>query len=557
MEITELVVSEYTIEVWAQKGTVYVGNISDIVVGGLSINWKLNDVESLDFNLDLVQFEKRCELLGLTPSQLLTPYVHDIRVRRNGDYIIGCQVVEANIDIPNDGNVTIQVRCTGFLNLFKDRYLTYPLWAEKELMPSYTPGSYADFPYSTPAYCADQLVSLSQQFPAPTGIVKNPTGDIDRDYWLAANGFIEQQVTYPHSGNGAIRINRSGTGWSTAGTRLYVPKGTSLKVDVWVRGQPGVPICFVQRPYVNMSNVTPAQYTGFGPISVNGSGAYANDAAASSLTGWPQTNPNGEYQLYSFTMVTNWDVTYLMIEQNRTNTGYAIWVDDLFVSYTSESGTRDFGVKVYNSYTEYSSPQHAVLKRNYQLQNVKDALLELSQIDEDPIEFYFTPNREFHVGYKNFVGTDKPNIDLCYPGNVDSMTISRSASNLYNSILNIGSGIGNERIEAQAISQSSALLYGLREAVTTNNNASEYSGLLEEAQGWLEDKVSPTNLPKIVIKDGSINPGNVQVGDRVNLYINNGDNYLATITGAYRVIEYQLQVGEENQESVTLTVEKT
>ena len=120
----ELKVVSYTIEIWNWHTGKYVADISKILTSELEIEWVLDDVESVSFSIDLVQFKKMCQLMGVEPQEVLTPYVHDIRIRRNGQYILGAQVVETNIQINNDSPSTIEVRATGFLNLFKDQYIT-------------------------------------------------------------------------------------------------------------------------------------------------------------------------------------------------------------------------------------------------------------------------------------------------------------------------------------------------------------------------------------------------------------------------------------------------
>lgn len=539
-------VVQYDVEIWdwrkdtnGGKGT-YVADISSIITDGLNFSWTLNDVENLDFSVDLIQFEKKCAAMGKKPYEILIPYAHDIRLRRNGEYILGCQIVETNIDIPNDANATIQVRCTGFLNLFKDRYVTLPISSD---------GSYTN--KTTPAYIAKELIRLSQVFPGPQGIVKNPTGDIDRDNWLTPTGILTSDVSGAFNGQGYIRVTSPTTGWISAGTRLYVPKGSSVRVSLYAKGQPGATFHFIQRQYVNDDSST-SQYGGFSYVKVNGVGSYA-PSSQYVTSAHPQVQLSTAWQKYEFTITTQWDTTYLLIEENRTinSSAYDLCVDDVFATYESEDGIRDLNVQV----GYYNSASRTAISRAYELENVKDALIELSEIDTAPIEFYFTPDRTFNVGYNGYVGTNRPEIDLSYPGNIESLTITRSASGLYNSVLNIGSGIGNERIEAQAIDRTSALEYGLRETVKTNNNASEYKTLLEEAQGTLADINRPTDLPKVVIRDGSINPGNLKIGDRLYILINNGDEYLSSINRYYRVVEYQVSIDLENVETVTLTVE--
>ena len=90
-ESRELQVVSYDIEIWDWKTNTYVADISAIVNSDLDIEWVLNDVETVTFSVDLIQFEKKCKAMGVTPAEVLTPYVHDIRIRRNGEYIVGAQ----------------------------------------------------------------------------------------------------------------------------------------------------------------------------------------------------------------------------------------------------------------------------------------------------------------------------------------------------------------------------------------------------------------------------------------------------------------------------------
>lgn len=82
-----------------------------------------NDSEQLEFSLDVTAFERHCEQAGRDPEATLVPYVTDVRVKRNGSYLFGVQVVDLNYTFAEDGG-TIAVKGTGFLDLFRDRYIT-------------------------------------------------------------------------------------------------------------------------------------------------------------------------------------------------------------------------------------------------------------------------------------------------------------------------------------------------------------------------------------------------------------------------------------------------
>ena len=151
-------------------------------------------------------------------------------------------------------------------------------------------------------------------------------------------------------------------------------------------------------------------------------------------------------------------------------------------------------------------------------------------------------------------GVDKPDIIASYPGNISSLSVSRSASSLANKVTVMGSGIGDQRIEVTRENKASIRKYGVREKTITANNVSLRATLNEHALGELWDRKDPTNLPSIEIDNGSINPGNVQVGDKIMLKVEN-DSYIEDINGMYRIVRINASVGLEHQESMSLTLE--
>lgn len=503
-------VVSYTIEIWDWKTNKYVADISKILTSDLDIEWVLNDVESVDFSIDLVQFRRMCDLMGVDPTEVLTPYVHDIRIRRNGEYILGAQIVEANISINNNSPATIQIRCTGFLNLFKDRYISI----------AWNLYNYAEM--------ARAMIEISQR---GENLVKNPTMDIDASYWLADNGSLSwtasPQYTYNQRG-GAIRCFRSDSGWVTANTQIKVPAGTQVRVEAWVKGQSGKTINFKKRHYATESGTQVA----IGSLSAN-----------------------GNWQEFKANYTTTWDNEYLHIEEQAAT---QLCVDNCFVYIRDERVNSlynlNVGLGVKPSWTEDSAT--FTKRRNYQLQNIKDALIDFSNlqraVNDDGIDFDFSPDRKFNCYTRK--GSDKLDIEAVYPGNIHSMNISRSAANLTNKIYNIGSGIGDERVQVSTFDRSSMVTYGTREKVVTDSNVSLKDTLEQQGNGLLKIYKNPTNLPKVVIRDGSINPSNVQVGDSIIVRAD-GDNYLDTINGVYRIYSYQVSVDENMVETVTLSME--
>lgn len=113
-------VQKYEFELWVNG--VQVGDISRLAKSR-SFTLRRNASEDLKFQMDLTAFERYCALSGRNPLATLEPYVTDIRVKRMGQYLFGVQVVELNYNL-DAGGIQMEVRATGFLDLFKDRYIT-------------------------------------------------------------------------------------------------------------------------------------------------------------------------------------------------------------------------------------------------------------------------------------------------------------------------------------------------------------------------------------------------------------------------------------------------
>lgn len=499
----ELKTVSYDIEIWDWKTNTYVADISTILNSDLDIEWTLNDVESVTFSIDLIQFEEKCRDMGVTPAEVLTPYVHDIRIRRNGEYIIGAQVVETNFQINNDSPASIQVKCTGFLNLFKDQYITE---------------SWSGYTY---AQIARKLVQGAQ---TAENLVKNPTADIDASYWLCPAGTMTRATTLAdvHSGDGAIRVTLSSVGSLGCGTQINRNTGSKIQVDIWVKGISGEVIYFRERELVTVSS---------------------NEVTIGQITA------NGSWQHFTADYYTCFDKGYLYIEQQSST---KLCVDDCYIyPYDEyEKGLCDLNVNL--GFDTASANQKNTRQRNYQLQNIKDALINLTCLEDDNFDFSFSPDRTFNCYERK--GADKMDLEILYPGNIHAMTITRSAANLANKIINIGSGIGDERIEVVTANEISRQNYGTRESVITRNNVQIEDTLVEHGIGDLWDRKDPTDLPKITIRDGSVNPSNIETGDVVYVKVE-GDEYLGTVNGVYKIVQLQVSVDSEHVETVNLTLE--
>src|SRR4051812_38193671 len=82
-----------------------------------------NRAEVVDVSMDQGQLEVVSAALGATVRELLAPGVNEIRIFRGRRPLIGAQIQYLQASLETDSR-TIDVRAVGFLDLFKDRYLS-------------------------------------------------------------------------------------------------------------------------------------------------------------------------------------------------------------------------------------------------------------------------------------------------------------------------------------------------------------------------------------------------------------------------------------------------
>lgn len=115
--------AKYAIEIWSKDGI----PIADIRQICTSFSWSktLNGSESVGFTVDLKRLE---EILGASgfrndPFGFMEVGRHDIRIKRNGKYIVGTNIYRFNYT-SSDNSVTLRVECVGYLNFYKTQYIS-------------------------------------------------------------------------------------------------------------------------------------------------------------------------------------------------------------------------------------------------------------------------------------------------------------------------------------------------------------------------------------------------------------------------------------------------
>lgn len=110
----------YEIEVWNKSG-VLLGNIRHLA-SSLKYTKQRNQAETVEFTMDLARYEDYLGLNGTDPFDFMDVLTTDIRVKRDGKYIVGANVIKFGYS-PTNASVNMTVSCTGYLNFFKTQYI--------------------------------------------------------------------------------------------------------------------------------------------------------------------------------------------------------------------------------------------------------------------------------------------------------------------------------------------------------------------------------------------------------------------------------------------------
>jgi hypothetical protein len=316
-----------------------------------------NASEELDFILNLKAFEDYCAGLGANPLAVLECYVTDIRVKRNGQYLFGVQVVDMQFNL-NQGEINVQVKATGFLDLLKDRYVTK-------------------------TYDGVERVAIAQDLIATT-----QAGDSSNDFGIVLG---------------------------------------------------------------------PNQY---------------------------------------------------------------------------DTGLSD-------------------TERNYTDQNVRDAIVNLTDLSDGNFDFRFNYDRSFETFGQ--IGSDRPTSKFVYPYNITSGTVPRTASNLFNYIIGIGSGFGDEALRTETADGASRANYKTRQQIVTFNSVSVQDTLDQNSYSYLQKVKDILLLPKLNVSGEFANLDVLGIGDRVPIAVQG--HTMLPLDETYRIEQLDVSLDDNDAEDIAITVD--
>lgn len=190
-------------------------------------------------------------------------------------------------------------------------------------------------------------------------------------------------------------------------------------------------------------------------------------------------------------------------------------------------------------------------ERNYVDQNVRDAIVNLTNLSDGNFDFRFNYDRSFETFGQ--IGSNRPELKFTYPYNITGGTVSRTATNLWNYIIGLGSGFGEEALRTVTADAVSRGNYKTRQKIVSFNSVSVQQTLDENTYAYLQRVKDILQLPKFNVSGEFADLDLLSVGDRVPVEVQG--HAALPINGTYRIEQLDVDLDENNAENIAITVD--
>ena len=572
-------IPDYRIELWTTGiNSKFVTDISSIAIGNLVVRKERNLPDELDVSLDFTQFKMRLDDEGISFDEAMSPLKNEVKIRRNFQYVFCGTIKDVILSLEENRKETIRIQALGYEDLLSKRYVTQ---------------SYGDMSYPDIAYHLLQEATHEMNWIDNMSFEATSSGDTELDGTYFAgwefkqrtididnplpDGYIPPKLTGTDMRwNGGIRL----LGGSEIRTsNLYCAPFTaddlvdnkmliyfSISMKNTRIGQTASITC-----EIHMKDGT-TRYVQ--TISVY----YPNMGPWRSYGGNFTINPiYGEVDYITIYADSSYPIDICDIEVRRANStkeltkpdpdgrDYLIdYVAGIGKAYTQSWNPYGSTVQddlVNNSRSDYRNDRI----RHYHQKSIREAIYELSILEDQNFEYYVDENKAWHI--VETVGKQTNDVILEYPGHVKTVDIERNGDKVFN----VAYGQGEETVpsvdsdgyqttkrkiwSAGAMNRPSLdeLVMPLTsiESYDSNIHSKEDIQLAVNSQLNIFDNVH--DVPVLNLDSNYYNPSNLGLGDAVGLRIS-VESAFDFLSGIYRVYEYTLSVTPDFVENLSITL---
>lgn len=292
---------------------------------------------------------------------------------------------------------------------------------------------------------------------------------------------------------------------------------------------------------------------------------------------------DGENRVYSDTQYINslgWEKKeYVFGEQDSDIYRYGIQIESGEILFDSpvvykqrEDGDEwDLGLRpgLFPTISEQEDAKwrHDRFSSTFEWKSAKETLQDLSNMDSDNFWFSIDKNKRFNVSI-NGGGRDVA-VDLSYPKNITSMTVSSNAADIVNYIKGDGSAEVSQDPLVSGVKNSNGapftwIGYNIESmneywplaATESFDSERTITNLKADIDARLSTYSKILDVPEITIENNAVDLSKLNLGDIIAVSALNNP-YVQKINGLYKIEAIKIKVGVDGGETLSLTLLNT
>lgn len=220
---------------------------------------------------------------------------------------------------------------------------------------------------------------------------------------------------------------------------------------------------------------------------------------------------------------------------------------DLIATTQQGDSTNDFGIDP--GAQQYSTG--LLSDRSYTDQNVRDGLVNLTNLSDGNFDFRFNYDRSIETFAQ--IGSNRPENRFSYPYNITGGRVAHTATNLYNYIIGLGSGFGEEALRTETADGASRANYKTRQKVVSFNSITEQQTLDENSYAYLQKVKDILELPTFNVSGEFADLDVIGIGDRIPVEV--VGHPALPLDGTYRIEKMDVSLDENDAETIAITVD--
>lgn len=142
---------------------------------------------------------------------------------------------------------------------------------------------------------------------------------------------------------------------------------------------------------------------------------------------------------------------------------------------------------------------------------------------------------------------------LTYPYNIKSISTPKTAVNLYNYTIGLGSGFGEETLRAEIGDNDSRLNYGTRMRIVSFNSIDDIDVLEQNVIAENDRTKNLLIMPKLTVSGEFLDLNSVWVGDRIPVEVLGHPSL--PLNDIYRIEQIGVKLDDNDAEDIDLTVD--